>query len=449
MKRLTSIFVLLFLILGVTRAQDTLTVVPPRDSTFAEGADTTRILFGESVLGLKMQPRYRPINQPFHKGGFLANTYVNVIVAPYRIFADNYSNGPVAIGSLGKWLSPYHGVQVGAGFGSFVDNYEADRMGLIMARASYLFNLSSFVSGYDPNRLVEFYPMAGVGASLVIASNNPASVSLSAHLGLQVNMHVFPGVDLVVEPLLEIQRDGRKLIRMDVWRGYMLGLQGGVGARIALDREHYGSDPGSDWFVTLGGGAQLQNSDLERDIRFAQAIGPHAAIGAGRYYSRCFALRVQGGYGYHFWKEIKEGDRDRYGNLLEPGRFKSSYIFFRLEGGLDFVGLFRKKEGLARFGATLFAGPEAGVMLKRDPYKADIRYPYVGGTAALQLKVRIWRGLGFYLEPRVSIVPYSAYAFKTSTVNRNYYDAVVSASAGLEYRFVKMKKSKSNINNNN
>ena len=90
------------------------------------------------------------------------------------------------------------------------------------------------------------------------------------------------------------------------------------------------------------------------------------------------------------------------------------------------------------FNLALTLGPEVGFMMKKDPYREDIRTLYSGLTVSLQPRVRIWRGLGVFMEPRVSIVPYSAYAWKHDRpMNRNYYDAVLSVSLGVEYKFGK------------
>ena len=104
---------------------------------------------------------------------------------------------------------------------------------------------------------------------------------------------------------------------------------------------------------------------------------------------------------------------------------------------MDFVALFSRQE--SRWSASLLAGPEVGLLIKQDPSPehSDIRYWYVGASAGVQAKYRIWRGLGVFLEPRASLVPYTADAYMSSTKNRNYYDAVFAVSLGLEYEFGK------------
>ena len=386
----------------------------------------------------QMQHRYRPVNQPFHKGGILANSSLVFINAYYQQFNQNYSNGPYLSLGLDKWLSQWHGVRIGAGYGWFHDNYIAQRLGMLGFRLSYLFNLTGYVDGYNPDRLIEFYPMAGVGFSLFREPGEATRTGLSAHLGLDLNMHILPGLDLVVEPLIEVQKDPRALERMNVWRGYLLAFHGGVGVRLALDKEHYGADPGRNWFVTASGGAQLQNSALERIIRIDKAMGVQTTLGAGRYYSRIFGLRAQVGYGFHFWKEVQDGETDMMGNLLPSGRFRSSYMLLRLEGSMNVLPWIVKKD--TPWTAALLLGPEMGYMKKVDPYRADIRYIYTGLTTALQAKREVWNGISAFVEPRLSLVPYSAYAFRTSTVNRNYYDAVFSLSIGVEYNLSNLKK---------
>lgn len=446
--RLKAAYLLLMAFLAapvVTRAQDTLAVsvqldslaaVAPADTTSTAEVDSTSVIVQESLLGYKMMRRYRPINQPFVEDkGFFSNMFIMLVGSGYRQFASNYSNGPYITSTLGKWFTKWHGARLSTGIGYFWDNYSATRVWMADTRLSYMFNLTSYIDGYDPDRLLEFYPLAGLGLALNWDSDNAVTVGPSAHLGLDVNFHIFPGLDLVVEPIFELQNDSRRLVRMDIWRNYLIAAHMGYGLRIFLDPNHFGGDPGRDWFFTVSSGMELQNSDLERNIRFGKAIGASSMIGAGRYYSDIFSIRTSLGYGWHFWKEIKEGDTDIYGNLLPPARFRSSYFILRVDGIMDVLPyIIKDLPEHFPWSASVMMGPEIGVLYKKDPYKEDIVYPYVGFTGGLQGKYTIWRGLGVFVEPRVSIVPYSAYAFRTDTVNRNYYDAVVSLSLGFEYR---------------
>ena len=398
----------------------------------------TLVSGGRSITGFKMQRRYVPVNRPFLEGGgLLANSFVAVVGSGYRQMADNYSNGPYLTVGAGKWLRPAHGVRFSLGAGYFFDNYDRSRVKSIDIRADYMFNLSAYVDGYNPYRMVEVHSLAGIGCTLAWLGHDSPVYGPSVHLGADLGMRVFPGVDLVFEPLFELQKDSRALARMDVWRGYIPAFHGGVGAKFRLDRRNWGEDPGADWFFTLSGGAQRQNSELGKNIETLKAIGGTYAAGAGRYYTDMLSIRGQAGFGSHYWKEIKDGDTDIYGNLLEPGRFLSSYIFGRLEVVANLLPLLLEGD---RFSASVLVGPEIGFLLKRDPYRTDIRYPYVGATTALQAKCRLLEGVSVFLEPRCSYVPYSAYAFSTSTENKNYYDAVISLSLGLEYRLGKFEK---------
>lgn len=388
---------------------------------------------GRSILGLKMQRRFIPVNRPFLEDKSLfANSFVMLVGSGYRQIAENYSNGPYLTASAGKWLKPAHGVRLSLGAGYFYDNYDYRRVKMIDVRADYMFNLSAYVDGYNPYRMLELNLLAGLGYELNWQARNKPCTGPSAHLGADLSMRVFPGIDLVIEPLFELQKDSRRLARMDVWHGYIPAFHGGVGARMYLDRRNWGEDPGADWFFTVSGGFQRQNSELGHRIDFSDAIGGTFFLGVGRYYNEMLSVRFQTGYGWHYWKEIVEGDTDIYGNLLAPGRFLSSYYVGRLDLIVNLLPLIWK--GQERFSVAVMAGPEVGVLDKKDPYRKDIVYPYVGATAGIQAKCWIAGGLSVFIEPRASYVPYSAYAFSSSTENKNYYDAVISLSMGFEYR---------------
>lgn len=406
--------------------------VKAQQDTLSLAADSLQA-GGRSILGLKMQKRYTPVNRPFLEDRKLfANSFLMLVGSGYRQLEDNYSNGPYLTAVAGKWLKPAHGVRLSMGAGYFFDNYDYRRIKMIDVRADYMFNLSAYVDGYNPYRMLEVHMLAGLGYELNWQARNAPKTGPSVHLGADLSMRVFPGVDLVLEPLFELQKDSRRLARMDVWRGYIPAFHGGVGARLYLDRRNWGEDPGADWFFTVSGGFQRQNSELGHRIEFSDAIGGSFFMGAGRYYNEMLSVRLQAGYGWHYWKEIVEGDTDIYGNLLDPGRFLSSYYVCRMDVLVNLLPLIWKDQD--RFSVAVMAGPEVGLLNKKDPYRKDIVYPYVGASAGIQAKCRIAGGLSVFIEPRASYVPYSAYAFSTSTENKNYYDAVMSLSLGFEYR---------------
>ena len=398
-----------------------------------EAASDTLRTEGRSILSLKMQKRYVPVNRPFLQDGTLfANSFVTLVGSGYRQLADNYSNGPFVTVGFGKWVKPAHGFRLSVSGGYFFDNYDYQRVLMSAIRADYLFNLSAYVDGYNPYRRIEIHPLAGLGYSLSKFPGEKVMGGISAHLGINLSIRAFPCADIIVEPIFELQKDPRKLARMNVWRGYIPAFHMGVGTRLFLDKRNGGEDPGLEWFFTLSGGFQRQNSELGRNIAFFKAIGGSFAAGIGRYYSDILSFRMQVGYGWHYWKEIKAGEMDIYGHLLDPGCFPSSYYMVRLDGFVNFLPLFVKNSDLLSF--SLMLGPELGILHKSDPYRSNIRYFYVGASAGLQFKCRIARGLSVYLEPRASYVPYSAYAFSSATENKNYYDVVLSLSLGIEYR---------------
>lgn len=420
----------------VSRAQNTET---NQKDTVSAGASYFRYYNQDAKKGLQ-RGRFKPEDKEFRNDKFNSNMYVTLMGAPYRQFNPNYSNGPFASLAIGKWISPRHGIEISGGASSFKDNYEGYRLIEAQARLSYLFNISSYAGGYDPHRLVELYSKVGAGYGFYVWRPAIKASAPTAHLGVQLNIHVFPSVDLVLEPLMEFHIDARKLPVMDVWRGYILALQGGVGMKVHLDPYLRGIDPGLNWFAFAMGGVQVQNSDYVHDIGFARALGPSANVGFGRYYTPWFAIRLQAGSSTHYWKEIAEGAEDPYGNPLVTGRFRSTYFFGRLEGKFDFFRMFPDTAfdlwaQYTQLGISLIVGPEVGYMIKKDPNLYDIQYPYVGLSSSLQFSVNLYRGLYLNLEPRISIVPYSAQSFTWANFNKDYYDALWGVSLGIEYRF--------------
>lgn len=444
-KYIYVVLMLLAVLNARAQEKDTASVAAVSDTA-------TAVTLGRSILGLKMQKRYTPVNNPFLKEkGLFPNSFITVVGSGYRQFYKYYSNGPYLTFGFGKWFNSYHGMRLAGGAGYFFDNFEFRRVKMMDTRVSYLFNLSGYIDGYDPYRLIEFHPMAGLGYTMLWIGRDRPSFGPSIHIGTQVSLRVLPRVDLLFEPLFEIQKESRNLARgtdapevgmedKNIWKGYLPAFHGGVGALIFLDRRNVGEDPGQEWFFSASAGVQWQHSDLVYKLGLKDALGGGLFLGAGRYITDILSVRGEGGFSRHNW------NRDSKSGTLES----SSYITARLDAIVDLLPVFFPDITVDfPLSAAVMAGPEVGLLIKEDYYKGDdtniktFKYPYVGATAGLHIKCGLFGGLSLFVEPRVSYVPYSSYIsneIDNSTKNQNNYDGVLSFSMGIEYKLVKKKE---------
>ncbi|MBP5539911.1 MAG: hypothetical protein J6X69_08880 [Bacteroidales bacterium] len=386
-----------------------------------------------------MQKRWRPADEkaPSGLGWLLNDAYVYAYGSYLKQFVSQY--GPGACGQIGygKWFSDanglhrYHGMRLGMSAGWSYDNFDASRIHAIEARATYLFDLSAFASGYDPRRLFSFVPQVGVGLSFVDGEHRKyENAAFSMHMGLDWVVHSFPGVDVVLEPLFELHADPRRLPRQNVWKTFIPAFRGSVGVHVQMDRSYWNkqSDPGKDLRVSLAAGPALQ---VAPNIRSAKEVlrlmGYTLALGFGRSYNDWFDWRFQLGQTTDWWFENRQ---DVYSRDLRS----AASLYLRLDAMFDIPAMFRAPSSDGRrFRFFVLAGPELGLLHKSDVANLEM-FPYLGLSGGLQFRWEPWRDFAFFVEPRVSAVPYTTRSNMLQVDFSNYSDLVTSLYVGIEYR---------------
>ena len=73
-------------------------------------------------------------------------------------------------------------------------------------------------------------------------------------------------------------------------------------------------------------------------------------------------------------------------------------------------------------------------MYKSDEKEA-VNAMYFGLSAGAQAKFRITKRFAMFVEPRFSLVPYTAPADDRQTTNshENYFDGLINVNAGIEF----------------
>ena len=113
----------------------------------------------------------------------------------------------------------------------------------------------------------------------------------------------------------------------------------------------------------------------------------------------------------------------------------ADYYALRLEGILDVVRLALGNSYDGPFGCGVVLGPEVGYMVKKD-VGYSLKRQYVGLTTGLHVDCRLGERLVLFLEPRFTLVPYTAPNDDSTSfnVNRNYYDGLFNFVAGIEIK---------------
>ena len=314
-----------------------------------------------------------------------------------------------------KWLTYSVGLRVDIEGGYRNSNMTGDRVPSLSAGASALFNVTSYIAGYDKRRFCEVSTVMGIGYSCWW--DLMTTHYFTGNVGANVNFRINDRFSLYVEPYLPLH--------LGVG-GLDYGFATKVGAYYDFSTQVYEPTIAGKYYVKFSAGVQTQNSELIKIARQKayNTAGMSFTLGAGRRFEDYFALQLSAVYSRHIWTVY-------YGGLRMP----ANYYAFRVEGVFDPLRLIMNKCGKEDFplGCGIVLGPEAGCMFKRDLDENMVKH-YVGFTGALQVNYRVAERYSIFMEPRMRILPYSA-PHDVSTANnayRNYYDGLFNFNVGLE-----------------
>lgn len=426
------------------------------DSTDAKNTGKEVRDRGFDVSSLLNGTRYKaPAHTEFNKNSFFSNTFIGVRASTIKVMTPDYGFGPTAGGVIGKWVHPAVAVRLGAGLGYWYDNFDARKIRAIDLSADVMFNMMSYVGGYNTARFCEMSVVGGLGYTHVWKKLADHGDALSAHVGLNFDMRIYDRLHLFVEPQVNLffnprhgsPRKGIAISSAGDWRSYMpafntfVGLAYNFGQTKPQVQRLSGSwkNPKLDWngyYVSALAGLQFQsNSRLvwKGNMSAGERVGMHYSLGGGRWFNEFLAIRVSASYSQNNWVKY-----------LSAKPLRSRYMSVRLEGVLDVLNmgrhLYGKSIGVENpddcfFGLAILAGPEMGHMVKHDK-TSKVHDHYVGLVGGLQSRFRVHKWVSVIAEPRFTVVPYTAPNSDVDAPNdnRNYYDALLNFNVGIEVR---------------
>lgn len=426
------------------------------DSTDAKNTGKEVRDRGFDVSSLLNGTRYKaPAHTEFNKNSFFSNTFIGVRASTIKVMTPDYGFGPTAGGVIGKWVHPAVAVRLGAGLGYWYDNFDARKIRALDLSADVMFNMMSYVGGYNTARFCEMSVVGGLGYTHVWKKLADHGDALSAHVGLNFDMRIYDRLHLFVEPQVNLffnprhgsPRKGIAISSAGDWRSYMpafntfVGLAYNFGQTKPNVQRLSGSwkNPKLDWngyYVSALAGLQFQsNSRLvwKGNMSAGERVGMHYSLGGGRWFNEFLAVRVSASYSQNNWVKY-----------LSAKPLRSRYMSVRLEGVLDVLNMGRHLYGKSIgkenpddcfFGLAILAGPEMGHMVKHDK-TSKVHDHYVGLVGGLQARFRVHKWVSVIAEPRFTVVPYTAPNSDVDAPNdnRNYYDALLNFNVGIEVR---------------
>ena len=380
------------------------------------------------------------------KGAYLPFTFFQLTGTTYRPLGRGYGNGPLVSLGIGHRFKGASGALVEIGLGYFRDNqysvgedkkpHYPEHLVSADFRASYLLSLNRLVSLSQEDVPMDLSLIAGIGY-LIPEFRQDGKGTFTVHGGLDIRMPVFHGTDFIFQPQLEvIRRDPHNLVSGKAtgvgaaFRGtfglsYNLSGQGPLPAR----------DPGENWFVTLSGGYQYETGQMADQNGTGISHNEYRiALSVGRRYTDALSLRA----GVSFSERFPLDE-----SFLHSLRYTSV--------NLDILyDLLAGKAAGNRVSLSLLAGPDVGLFNKEYRKDADYESPmalpfkigryyheglaaYLGLSAGVQVRVKVFRGLSLFLEPRYSLIPYVA--ILNPTTARNMASHLGSLNLGIQYSF--------------
>ena len=351
------------------------------------------------------------------------NLFASLEGSYFRPLGREFANGPMASLSVGGWFNPVNGMLVNSGVGYFQDlQYGNGYVKTMEFSAAYLFNLTQFAKGWDPDRQINLSLLAGAGYMLPLHEKWTGSAIFRS--GLDLRMHVLPRTDLVVRPEMDFLKAPSEqwspALRGSFGLSYNMG-----GASIANF-----SDNGKEWYVLAGAGFQneilrLASAKYEEDPYSEYRIN----VGVGRKYTARLDWRLSVSY-------LSQLQGDSKGSTFAH---RLRFASVNIDALYNLVGdeLVDRKWSL-----SLVGGPEiglqhkslegedikgSGLILQRNTISA-----YLGLSAGVQVKYRFLDGLSLFVEPKYTLAPYVA---RTTSGEENYYSHVYGTNFGLEYAF--------------
>lgn len=269
----------------------------------------------------------RPANEKFESNKFSEHLFFSVGMGPHTLLTNKESQDGLGMSAnlfVGKWLTPVHGLRLGASLGYLPSKVYDSKIKMVGGSFDYLLNMSSLAFGYNEDRRFELFGIAGIEAGYSQANdNNDPSVSLlkngrefyyGAHLGLQGNIRLSRTLDLFIEPRIGWNNDG--YTHTESWRNYkmdgsvLVGLTympaAPMGTKIHFD-DFDNSSFLNHMFISLSGGiSTLKVSGIKNTVK---GLGPQFSAGIGKWFSPSSGLRLSGTVGV---SDTPAGSTSRY-----------------------------------------------------------------------------------------------------------------------------------------
>lgn len=373
------------------------------------------------VLEHLMVKRYRPTDSLFNSSNFHKNIFLSVYGVGELTYSHKGGANPFQKGigfSLGKRFSKFNTYRLSVDYMKkepITKDYQFSQTRMDI-EIDHMFDLTSYLMGYDPSRIYTMSIVEGLGLSYV--PNAEHRLLTEGRFGVNLQMKANRRLSLYAEPLL-IVRESRD--NPGNWHKWDWGVTGRLGAMYNFT----GYDPrkggyrNTHWmdnvFVQVGmGGLTYTDAD-------PQTAGVTSFVNVGKWFNP-LGMRIG------LFTDMAQRNVDEPINSRRLG-----FVGGRAELMLNLNTLLNPDYKSSPLEANLFAGYELGMagFSKTSAYSGK-KALFNGWTAGAQLIYYVNPAVGIMLEPRYQQLTYSRDLSIGGSLQHT--DKFFSLSLGLELR---------------
>lgn len=370
-----------------------------------------------------LQKRFRPSDKtPYNDNDFVSATYVSVAGGATVPMISAYSYGPSLQFAVGHMFTKLHSAQISVEGGTHYDPNYLSRLNRAVVSATYMFNFTNYIRGYDKNRFCNVSLLGGLDLMYKWGAKDvQKKFNVGVHGGVEASMRILKHADMFVATTFSAFHKPESEFTDLNLRTFLPMFNGVIGARFYMGQEHWRSElPGLQWHFFAGSGVRMQASTFARNMSLGNSAGFQVFAGAGRHYTDVFDLRAKVEYARYNWAQSQNGMK-----------LAANDVSLGVDGVLDMVALFSHRDDIP-VNVSLVAGPRVGMFNKLgDSTIVGLKKGYFGAYAGVQVKAFVWNMIRVYVEPGVNLTPYSI--MSNNGLSRNYLDAGLGVNVGVEF----------------
>lgn len=346
------------------------------------------------------------------KPHFFAGAYTGVN-AFVQTDTKSYANPAITMGVLaGYQFNGLHAVRLSANFTRQTGKNFVQSLQTLQVSADYMFNLSSYLWGSNPNRRIELKPTVGAG---FIHSNNGNGGLMSPTLRASLNIAylINSNSELFVEPYFMFTADRADYVssprRYDVQYGVWGGLRVNFGSDTHInDMNMPGFNP--NMFVELSTGFQMYKMPGWKET-FKRSLGTNYQVSIGKWMSPILGARFTAAGGEFYWKGKSTPPSGIAGTQLHPGvneYTRAVSVVGRVEVMMRPLNFIHRWREMSRgFDFEMSGGIEAGWYCKPYvPGYGSLNTFELGYTLAANFLYKVTPHIWLFVEPRAQFVEF-------------------------------------------